>query len=313
MKRWLLIGGIGVVAIIGVAVFVFSSLDSLVKAAVEKFGSQATGAKVTLNAVKILPTDGKGTISGLTLGNPKGFATGYAIKVGRADIVIDMKTLTESTVVIKEIRIASPDVIFEQGTDGSNFDAIRKNVEDYIGEVGGGTGGKSGEKSGGKSGGKKLIIENFIITNGTVNVSAAILGGRKVTAPLPDIHLRDIGRQENGASPGAVAEKIIAAIGGGAGNAVAALGLGIGKGIRQGIGEAAKAVTGVAGQGAGGAAGIVGEGLKGAVGIVEGGAKGAVGIVEGGASAIGGVLKGVFGGGGGGEKKINRRSGGPRH
>ena len=279
MKRWLLIGGIGVVAVIGIAVFVFSSLDSLVKAAVEKFGSQATGARVTLNAVKISPAAGKGTISGLTLGNPKGFATGYAVKVGRADIIIDMKTLTKKTVVIKEIRITSPDVIFEQGTEGSNFDAIRKNVENYIG----GTGGKSGEKSGGK----KLIIENFIITNGTVNVSAAILGGRKVTAALPDIHLRDIGRQENGASPGAVAEKIIAAIGGGAGNAVAELGLGIGKGI----GEAAKAVTGIAGKGAGGAAGIVGEGLKGAVGIVEGGA-----------NAIGGVLKGVFGGGGGKKK-----------
>ncbi len=283
MKRWLLIGGIGGVAVIGIAVFVFSSLDSIVKAAVEKFGSQATGAKVTLSAVKILPTDGKGTISGLTLGNPKGFETGYAVKVGKADIIIDMATLSANTVVIKEIRIASPDVTFEQGAEGSNFDAIRKNVENYIKKMGGG-------KSAEKSGGKKLILENFIITNGTVNVSAAILGGGKITAPLPDIHLRDIGKKENGASPGTVAKKIIAAIGGGAGNAVAALGLGIG----QGIGQAAKAVTG-------GTAGIVGEGAKGALGIVGEGAKGALGIVEGGANAIGGVLKGVFGGGG--EKK----------
>lgn len=294
MKRWLFIGGIGVVVIIGVAVFVFSSLDSLVKAAVEKFGSEATGAKVTLNAVKISPTAGKGMIAGLTLGNPKGFKTGYAVKVGKADIVIDMATLTKSTVVIKEIRINSPDVIFEQGADGSNFDAIRKNVENYIGETGGG-------KSTGKSAAKKLIIENFIITNGTVNVSAAILGGRKVTASLPDIHLRNIGKKENGASPGAVAEKIIAAIGGGAGNAVAALGLGIG-GIGKNIGQAAKAVTGVVAKGA---AGIAGEGVKGAAGIVGEGVKGAAGIVEGGAKAIGGVLKGVFGGGGGsgGKKK----------
>ncbi len=290
MKRWLLIGGIGVVAIIGIVVFVFSSLDSIVKAAVEKFGSEATGAKVTLNTVKISPTDGKGMIAGLTLGNPAGFKTGYAVKVGKADIIIDMATLTKSTVVIKEIRINSPDVIFEQGSNGSNFDAIRKNVEKYIGGTGGG-------ESGEKSGGKKLIIENFIITNGTVNVSAAILGGRKVTASLPDIHLRNIGKKENGVSPGTVAKKIIAAIGGGAGNAVAALGLGIGKGIGKGIGEAAKAVTGVMGKGAGGAAGIIGEGVKGAAGIIGEGVKGAAGIVEGGASAIGGVLRGVFGGG----------------
>lgn len=292
MKRWLLIGGIGVVVIVGVVVFVFSSLDSLVKAAVEKFGSEATGAKVTLNAVKISPTAGKGTISGLTLGNPKGFGTSYAVKVGKADIIIDMATLTKNTVVIKEIRINSPDVIFEQGADGSNFDAIRKNVESYIG-------GKSGGKSTKKSAAKKLIIENFIITNGKVNVSAAILGGKKVTASLPDIHLRNIGKKENGASPGAVAEKIIAAIGGGAGNAVSALGLGIGKSIGQGIG----AVTGAVGKGAGGATGIVGEGVKGAAGIVGEGVKGAAGIVEGGVNAIGGVLKGVFGGGGGGGGK----------
>ncbi len=306
MKRWLLIGGIGVVAVIGIVVFAFYSLDSLVQTAVEKFGSEATGAKVTLNAVKILPADGKGTISGLTLGNPAGFETGYAVKVGRADIVIDMATLAENTVVIREIRISSPDVTFEQGAGGSNFDAIRKNVENYIKKMGGG---ESAEKSGGKSAGKKLIIENFIITNGTVNVSAAILGGRKIVAPLPDIHLRDIGKKENGASPGAVAKKIIAAIGGGAGNAVAALGLGLGlgKGISQGIGQAAKAATGVVGEvvnkGAGGAAGIAGKGVKGALSIVEGGARGALGIVEGGADAIGGVLKGVFGGGDSGKKK----------
>jgi len=291
MKRGILIGGgLIVIAIVAIVAFVFSNLDSLVKTAVETFGSDITGARVTLSKVEISTTDGKGKLTGLTLGNPKGFETSHAVKVGAASVQIDVATITKDTVVIKEVRITAPDVIFEHGGGGSNFDAIQKNVEKFTGSSGGGTGGKTSDKSGD---GPKLIIENFIITGGTVNVSASVLAGKRVTVPLPNIHLRDIGKKSKGATAGEVAEQVLAAISGGAGSAVATLGLG--------LGSAAEAVTGVVTEGVKGAAGIVGEGVRGAAGIVGEGVRGAAGIVEegvkGGASALGGALKGVFGGG----------------
>ena len=49
MKRGLIIGGaVVIVAVIILVVFVFSSLESLIKAGVETYGTEITQAKVTL-------------------------------------------------------------------------------------------------------------------------------------------------------------------------------------------------------------------------------------------------------------------------
>ena len=61
MKKILIIGVILVVAAVGVGVYVvMSQLDSVVKAAVEQIGSDATGTQVSLQGVEISPTDGHG-------------------------------------------------------------------------------------------------------------------------------------------------------------------------------------------------------------------------------------------------------------
>ena len=82
MKRVFVYGGIAVgavVALIIVAViFVFSSLDGIVQTAVEKFGTEIVGAKVSLADVEISATSGKGILRGLKVGNPEPFKTDSA-------------------------------------------------------------------------------------------------------------------------------------------------------------------------------------------------------------------------------------------
>ncbi|MEE8517023.1 MAG: hypothetical protein V3T02_10325, partial [Alphaproteobacteria bacterium] len=76
MKRGLIIGGaVVIVAVIILVVFVFSSLESLIKAGVETYGTEITQAKVTLETVELDITSGKGALAGLVVGNPKGFQT----------------------------------------------------------------------------------------------------------------------------------------------------------------------------------------------------------------------------------------------
>jgi hypothetical protein len=68
-----------------------------------------------------------------------------------------------------------------------------------------------GEKSENKSGGKKLLIRNLIVKDGKVNLSVAMLGAEEsVSAALPDIHMKDLGKEEGGASPAKVFERIMA-------------------------------------------------------------------------------------------------------
>ena len=144
-------------------------------------------------------------------------------------------------IVIKEVVIAKPQVIYEFGSGGSNIETIQKNVER---KVGGGSGSTSEKASADSDGsGTKLVIENLYIRDGEVDVSAEFLGGKKVGTPLPNIHLKDIGKKggkNTGASPAEVAEKIIASISNGATGAVSKINIGSIKDALGGVGGTLK-------------------------------------------------------------------------
>ena len=267
MKRGLIIGGglvvVLVVSVVAVAFFVLGSLDELIQEAVETYGTEVTQAEVKLNEVEIDLGSGKGALRDLSVGNPSGFKTPTSIKLGLISITVDTSTITRDPVVIKEIIVGRPDVTYEVGADGSNITAIQNNVDAYMKKHG--LAGDGAAKSSDPEG-PKLIIENLYVRDGTVNVSATILEGRTISAPLPDIHLKDIGTEQGGASPAAIAEEVLSSITGAAGDAVGGLGIGdtlesLGKsleGVGAGVGEA---VEGAA-EGAGDAVEGVTEGIS---------------------------------------------------
>ena len=75
---------IGIVAVVVIAavIYVWSSLDSIVAAAIEKYGSQATQTSVSVSGVKLELTQGRAAISGLTVANPSGFSTPTVFSLG---------------------------------------------------------------------------------------------------------------------------------------------------------------------------------------------------------------------------------------
>jgi uncharacterized protein involved in outer membrane biogenesis len=217
-------GGIAAALVVIVAAGVFfllGSLDSLIKEAIEEYGPPIVQADVKLKEVEISATDGMGALRGLVIGNPKGFETPSAFELGEISLSLDVATVTEDVIVIKEINIKAPQVTYELGADGSNIDAIKRNVDSFVGPSAGGE--QSASSDDGK--GPKLVIEKLNITGGKVNVSATMLKGKTLSAPLPDIHLKDIGKDKGGASPGQVVERILASVKDGAGKAVGSLGL----------------------------------------------------------------------------------------
>jgi hypothetical protein len=225
MKRWLYIGGgvvLGILILVAIGLyFLLSSLDSIVKAAVEKSGSDMTQATVRLNDVEIEMTSGKGALRGLTVGNPPGFKSERALSLGEIALQLDVGSVTKDPVVIKEISIAAPEVTYEFSLKESNFDALKQNVDAY-----GAQGkGKAAKKKTDEAG-KKLVIEHLYIRNGKVNVSVTELQGKTASTSLPDIHLTDIGKKTGGATAAEVAEQVLAAIGQGAARAAATTDIG---------------------------------------------------------------------------------------
>lgn len=242
------------IVIVGAGLFyLWQNRDAFIKSAVEEAGSRATQVSVTLNEVdtgNVL--DGAVAMRGLVVGNPSGFKTDSAFKLGEVSVKVDPGSITSDTIVVKEVVIAAPQVTYEFAADGSNIGTIQKNVEKMAG------GGSSGDSSGDSGGGKKVMIENLYVRDGRVNVSADFLQGKQTGTNLPTIHLKDIGK-DGGASPTEVAEQIIDAIAKASTSAVGKLDIAgikdaLGKELGAKAGEMQKKLEDATG-GAGGAAG----------------------------------------------------------
>ena len=216
IKKLALAFAIVVIAIAGAAYYFASNLDSLVKAVVERYGSEATRARVTLNAVELSPTSGSGRLQGLTVGNPKGFNTAEAISLGDIQVALDISTLQSNPIVIKQVLITQPAVTYEYAGSGSNLETIQKNVQAYAAKFGGGSQPATEQgAAGGKTAAaaeRKVIIERLVVTDGKIGISHAALQGRSLSSPLPTIELKDIGKDKGGATPAEVAEKVIGTI-----------------------------------------------------------------------------------------------------
>jgi hypothetical protein len=236
------------VVVAGAVLFLHSNLDSIVKAAIEKYGTAAAQSEVRLDSVKLSVTSGEGALTGLSVGNPKGFTSPKVLSMGVVSVKLDTASITgNGPVIIKEIIIDKPDVHFEATNTGStNLQALEKNLmasshAPAASPAAGGNAVKQGE-------GRKIIITDLYIRNGQVDISHPMLK-QPLTAPLPPIHLANIGKDNGGATPAQVAEQVLASITSSAGRVA-------GDSLSKNLGGQFKNAVG-------GNAGAVGDRLKG--------------------------------------------------
>ncbi len=198
MKKALIVLVVLIAAAVAAYFTLQNPLGRLVKLAVEEFGPEMTQAAVKVSRVEISAADGRGALSGFFLGNPKGFKSDYALKAGTVEIELEPASLAKDVIVIRKILIDAPQIGYEKAGDITNFDAIQRNVEAYLGTKSG-----KGEKPK-QDGSKKMIIGSFVIRNARVDYNGM------VELKLPDIELRNVGKKTGGATSAQVAKAIIA-------------------------------------------------------------------------------------------------------
>ena len=206
-----------VVLIVAAVVVVVLNLDKGIKTAVETLGPKYTQAEVTLNKVDLSLKSGKGTLSGLVVGNPAGFKTGQAFSLGEISVQVDTSTVTKPVIVIQQIRIMAPEMTYESGKNGSNIDQLQKNVTAAAGSSHNAT--DSATEVEGE--GVKLIIKDLLVSGGKIHYSNALLGDKTIDVALPEIRLTDIGEKSGRASSAEVVKEVLAAINKKAGSAIA--------------------------------------------------------------------------------------------
>ena len=199
MKKLMIGLGLVIVIVAGGLFYLGQNAPRIIQAVIEDQGSTVTQVSVNVAGVDLSVADLKAGIRGLVVGNPVGFSTDHAISLAEISVQISQDWSTD-LIVVDEIVISAPEITYEIGSKGSNIDAIQSNVDEF-------TGPDTDDDTG-----PQVVINNLYIRDGEINVSAPFMGGKTLTTRLPEIHLTDIGKETDGASPAEVADQIISSI-----------------------------------------------------------------------------------------------------
>jgi hypothetical protein len=199
---------IGLVAllllVVGGLVLVWTNLDSIVKTAIETYGSEATHTAVRVKEVKLALEDGQAKISGLSVANPPGYTDPNIFELGGISTKVDTSTLNQNPIVIDEIVISDPAVVYEINKDGvANADVLKKNL------ASGSSGGEEKPAAEKEEKGEqlKMIIRKIVVEGSTARVRIAALK-QDQTVKLQKIVMTDVGKKSGGATAVEVATQL---------------------------------------------------------------------------------------------------------
>lgn len=188
MKKTLLIVAVLIIAVIaGGVYYVLTNLDSLVKEAIEKYGSQATHTAVRVQGVNIQLKQASAAISGLTVANPKGFSSANAFSLGKIATSIDIKATSKDKIVINEVRIQAPEIFYEVNADKQgNLNLLKDTLT---------SGAKpAAEKSAAKTGGAapNITIRKFEFAGAALHAKLVPLKDKEYNLTLPTFELANL-------------------------------------------------------------------------------------------------------------------------
>jgi len=195
-----------IVVVIGVvSYYVLANLDTLVEAAIEKYGSEATKTAVKVEKVQISLKEGSGAIYGITVGNPDGFNDPNVFSLGEVSTKIDYESVSKEIIIIDDIKVIAPQVFFEMNKDKeTNLNVLQKNIMS-------GQSAKPATKEQAKStDGKqvKMIIRHIKFADGNINATVVPLNNKKYKLKLPPIEMNNLGAP-NGATPEEISRQVL--------------------------------------------------------------------------------------------------------
>ena len=171
-----------------VAAFLF--VGRIVKAGVEKGGPYITKVPVALDGANISFLNGSGQLKGFSMGNPDGFKSAQSVRVGSVALKLEPGSLLSEKMIVRSVRVESPEITYEAAFGGSNIGKILENIQAVA------SSGKTNPDQPGSK--KKLQVDEFVITGAKLNVTASVLGGQTASITLPEIRLANLGQGPEG-------------------------------------------------------------------------------------------------------------------
>lgn len=234
MKILRVIGGVFLALAFAAYLMLAHNLDAIVVNGVNTYGPKLTQTKVGLASANLSPLSGSGTLTGLSVGNPKGWSEGRAFYLGKVHLDIEPRSVLGDPIVINEILIDRPEFNYETKIFSSNINDLLENIEDFTGGSGQEPVAKDGKP-------RKFIVKKFRFTNGKATVG---LGANALTVTLPPISLDNLGVAEGGITAdqlaGILMKQVLSSVVAGSASALGKLGSASGSMTVEQIKEAAK-------------------------------------------------------------------------
>ncbi|MFZ2281464.1 MAG: hypothetical protein WAW39_26930 [Prosthecobacter sp.] len=206
--KWLIRIVVVLVLIIGAGLwFGWSQLGNLVKFGIEQGTPPVVQTSVSVRHVNVSPFSGTGLIEDFQIGNPKGFTGPYAVRIGRAEVGLDLNSVSADKVVIQHIRITDPEINLEAGLGGTNLKHIADNAMNFVSQQTARAGSATPSAAALPADGKpkksvKLQVNELLITGAKLSASAAgVVPGADARMTLPEIRLTNLGTGAAGISP----------------------------------------------------------------------------------------------------------------
>jgi hypothetical protein len=192
---------VGVLAAVAVAValglrYGNRRLDAVVAAAVERHGSAVTGTDVDVGGVALALSAGRADLAGITIANPSGYDTDYAVRVGHATVALDIGSLAGDVPVIEELLLDGATINAEQRSAASNLTDIQRHV---------GGAPDSADEPG------RIVVERFRLSNARVVLTSEHLSEPEELV-LRDVVVAGIGETTGGVTYAQAAEAMLAPV-----------------------------------------------------------------------------------------------------
>lgn len=251
MKKKIMLGiGIGVLILVIAGVLIVNFfLGGIVKVGMETMGPKITQTTLTVDSVNLRLLRGSAGVNGLVLGNPQGYQAPSAISIGKAAVSVSPGSILSDKIVIRSVEVRDAEITFEGNPLGANnLTKIMVNVNAMTASAdNAGTNAPAAASPGAKKPAKKLEVDDFLITGAKVHANLTGIVNKEITLPLPDIHLTDLGKGNDGLTAADLTQKVLGEITTGTIKALTAAVADLGKDVTG----AAKGATQNAGKAAG--------------------------------------------------------------
>jgi hypothetical protein len=189
-----------ILALIGLATAVAlrygtDRLDGAVASAIERHGSALTGTRVDVDGLDLALSAGRVDLVGVTVGNPRGYDTDYAVRIGSAAVELDIGSLAGAVPVIEELLLDGALINAEQRAAATNLTDIQQHATT-----------SSGDAPAGEPG--RIVVKRFRVRNARVLLTSDHLPTPE-ELPLRDVVVENIGSASGGVTYSEAAEAML--------------------------------------------------------------------------------------------------------